>query len=105
MPSASHRFIPPAAASGLYPVNGLPALALPGGRSYSCAPGSHVDVEFGQALLNTNAWIDLGEVGPTSARPPCRNDDVGHRYIDTDLGGVTIVWDGAIWRTLSGAAA
>lgn len=98
--SALHRFIPPA----LVPVNGQPALSLPGVGNYSCAVGSHVDVAFGQALLNLNAWIDMGECGPSSARPTLRaHGDLGYRFIDTTL-GTMIFWNGESWAGLDGAA-
>lgn len=102
--SALHRFIPPA----LVPVNGQPALSLPGVGNYSCAAGSHMDAPFGQALLNLNAWIDLGECGPSSARPtpnaqPGAHAELGRRFIDTTLGTV-IFWNGESWVDLNGAS-
>jgi hypothetical protein len=104
MPSASHRFIPPAAV----PPNGQPALVLPSGRKASCAIGSHVDVEVGQARLSQANWIDLGEVGSTSSRPtPTPNAELGRQYIDTTLGGgegTLIVWNGSAWVGLDGGA-
>lgn len=104
MPSASHRFIRPAAASGLVPASGQPPITLPStGQASFCAVGASVDVEFGQALMNTGAWIDLGEVGPTWARPSCRRDEAGRKFIDSTL-GVLIVWDGDTWRGLNGAS-
>lgn len=79
------------------------------GRTYSCAPGSTIDVpDFDAAVLDVNGWTIVGagssalpQVGPTSARPakPVKNQE----FHDTTL-GITVNWDGKVWRNPSTGA-
>ena len=74
------------------------------GRPYGCAAGATLDVpDFDAAVLVANGWTAVADgVGSTSARPA--SPYKGQKYHDNTL-GLTIVWDGRVWRSpVTGAA-
>jgi hypothetical protein len=86
------RFIAPSTTSGKNPISAI------GGRSYSVADYSVVDVGGADAaLLSANGWLQIAQVGPTAGRPLPGSDATaashGCRYVDTDLSKL-IVFDG-----------
>ena len=91
----THRLLPPVEVSHR-------AITL-GGRTYSASPGSVVDApDFDSHQLQANGWTLIAAVGTTAGRPSPAA--AGTRYIDTTLGNVLIVSDGAAWRSTDGAA-
>jgi hypothetical protein len=81
------------------------------GVQYTAAPGTVVDVEdFQSSVSGTGpggSFVNLGLAGTTAERPTQNSDGSsikpGFRFIDSTLGAL-IVWDGAAWRDVTGAA-
>jgi hypothetical protein len=90
--------LPPVTASGT-------AITTVNGRTYTCAPGSYLDVpDFDGNMLAANGWIVSTPLGTsTTANRPTAPLVAGMRYLDTTL-GYTIVWDGATWRNPTSGA-
>ena len=102
-----NRYLRPDPASRRLPANGLPPIVHPSsGQHFSSDAFLIADAPAGAG--GTSAWIDLGEAGPSGERPACRPEDIGRKFIDTEIDngvGVLIAWDGATWRRLNGEAA
>ncbi len=75
------------------------------GRTYSCALGSTISVPACDAVaLNANGWSPVAwGSGPTASRPTGAFLAPGMHWYDTTVGAI-IVYDGATWRNVSGAA-
>ena len=93
----------------LMPPNGIATTHTVNGRSYTCAPGSTIDVpDFDAFTLMANGWIapaagaTTTAVGATTARPV--NPAKGQNFHDTTL-NLTIVFDGKYWRNPATGAA
>jgi len=74
-------------------------------RTYSAAAGVSVSgvPEFDADMLESNGWIksSSGGSGTTAERPATPR--VGHSFYDSTL-GVTVVFDGRVWRNSTTAA-
>lgn len=95
-----HRLLPPA--------RGPMQSIVVNGRNYAAQPGSAIDVlDADSNMLQSNGWVFVAPSGPTSARPTgtlgLYPAVAGARFFDTTLGEL-IVFDGATWRDLTGAA-
>jgi hypothetical protein len=67
------------------------------GRVYSSTPGHVVDApDFDAGQLRANGWVEVSQVGATSARPA--NPSPGAHFMDTTVGSI-IVFDGQTWRS------
>lgn len=81
------------------------------GRTFTGAPGSVFDIlDCDAAVLAANGWIKIALSGPTSARPSTNPNlsppylaAPGLQFYDTSLAKI-VVFDGAIWRDLTGSA-
>lgn len=75
------------------------------GRSYTGAPGTAQDVlDVDADLLEANGWTCFAADGSgTTAQRPATGLFRGMKYADTTL-GYGIVYDGAGWRNMAGAA-
>lgn len=91
------RLLPPGAAAST-------TTAVPGGRSYTCALGTTLDVpDFDAPILQANGWTPAtlapkgqqGEVGTSVQRPT--NPKKNQPFLDTTVGRI-VVWDGKNWR-------
>jgi hypothetical protein len=85
------------------PADGLHPAITVNGRSYTCAAGSTLDVPDNDALvMAANGWINHGAVAASTARPT--NPQKGDAIFDSTL-GITIKFDGKVWRSpVNGAA-
>ena len=92
----------------LPPGSGLQPTITVNGRTYTCAPGSTIDVPDADAtVMLANNWVTgtpdrFGGVGASTARPS--NPYPQQLFLDSTLGYV-IVWDGVAWRNPATGAA
>ena len=94
------RVSPPANnLKGVNPITVNPTSGNMGGRTYSCAVGSTIDVvDHDAQVLITNGWFNHGTVVTTANRPTA-GISKGTWLIDSTLGAV-IIWDQAQWRNM-----
>ncbi len=86
----------------LAPVNAQYQTMQANGRTYSCEPGSFLDVpNFDAAILEANGWVFVALSGTTAERTaaPVR----GQQFYDTSLSKF-IIFDGATWCDCAGGA-
>jgi hypothetical protein len=73
------------------------------GTQYAATPGQTVDVpDYAAATLVSAGWLQVGTVGPSTARPTSPRPGAFHFDLtmlpSTALLGL-VVWDGATWRS------
>jgi len=73
-------------------------IGVAGGRSVTADPTTLLADVADQdcSYLGSNAWLCLGPVGVTSARPSLPASARGFRFLDTTL-GKDVWWTGAAW--------
>jgi hypothetical protein len=73
------------------------------GRAYSTTAGTPINApDYDADRLEAAGWIRAATTGATAARPT--NPTKGQKFADSTL-GITIMWDGKVWRNaVTGAA-
>ncbi len=97
----NYRMLPPPAVAN--------QTVVANGRTYTATPGNSLDVpDFDSGILAANGWIRVALSGATTARPSTATaphlpaKDL--RFYDTTLSAI-VIYDGATWRTPTGASA